>query len=340
MTEEIVPGARVPSTTLQGARATSYVDTLRRILRAGRLNAFYPDARRLSDHLSPLDPDVHQGLYDELEVDVRTGLPTYREWTRVQTDVTIATEQLHQLGSRAAIAAKADDRPDSIWARQLRKHDYYSAIQKTRLVPLGAMETNLRRIDRDRGRASFNVVLDKLDATGVFVRYTIDVEQRGDRFREAAFRVDDREVAAQSEEFEGLIYKFTSLDAEFTFVKLATLGNLAPERVQKGTIGPFWFDFTRVPDELAPLVEDGGFVASFGLDSAATDIADQRNNDPYATLAEDRLTTESRSAYRDAKQKFGYCVFKDRKFVVPRERVDEMRSICEARGTRNIIYGI
>lgn len=340
MSREVLPGAQVPSLQLEEELASRYVERLQRILRAGRTNTFYPDARLLREHVGPLHPDVNQGLYSSVQVDIRTGLPTYREWTRVQTDVTIAADQLRQLGPRAEIGRKAREQPQSIWPKMLKKHQYYEKISGMPIAPLGEMTAALRRIDRVSGRASFHVTLDKLDATGTFVRYTIDLEQAGRLDRDNAFEVDEREVATQSADFEGLIYKFTSLDAEFTFVKLATLGDLAPERVSKGTVGPFWFDFTRAPEAVKPIVDSGGFVACFSLDTAAVDIAEQRNNDPFASLAEDRLTEESRGAYREAKRRFGYRVFKDRKFVVRREDVDAMRAICEARGTRNIVYGI
>jgi hypothetical protein len=340
MTHEILPGSTVPTKKLTGDDAADYVRTLRRLIRGARLNSFYPDARRVGEHVGVLDPDVHRGLYDGVEVDVRTGLPTYREWTRVQTDVRIAADQLRQLGDRASVARKASAEPESIWAKQLTKIDYYDAIAGTPLAALGDMDVSLRRVDRNTGRASFHVVLDKLDASGLFVRYTIDVEQLDKRFREHGFAVDERDVAKQSEEFQGLIYKFTSLDSEFTFVKLATLGGLRPERVSKGIIGPIWFDFTRAPEPIRPLLADGGFVAGFSLDTAAIDVAKQRNNDPFATLAEDRLTEESRAAYIEAREQFDYRVFKDRKFVVPRDRVDAMRSLCAELGTKNIVYGI
>lgn len=339
MTEELLPGARVPAIELSGDDVSRYVDRLQRILRAAKLNTFYPDARLLASHVEAMSPRIHQGLYESVAVDLRTGLPTYREWTRVQTDVTLAQGQLDQLGSRARLAERATSSEDPIWAKQLRKFDYYSALTGRPITALGEMNVALRRVDRATGRASFHVELDKLDAMGVFVRYTIDLEQTG-HVGGSSFEVDKREIAKQSKEFEALIYKFTSLDAEFTFVKLATIGALKPERVSKGVVGPIWFDFTRAPDPIRPLLRDGGFVASFSLDSAAIDIAEERNNDPFATLAEDRLTEESRGAYLDVKRRSGYEVFKDRKFVVPRDRVDELRAVCEARGTRNIIYGI
>ncbi len=339
MTEELLPGARVPAIELSGDRASRYVESMLRVLRAARLNASYPAVRALSSHIGAMDPGIRQNLYESLGVDLRTGLPTYRDWTRVQTDVTLAESQLEQLGSRAALAAKAAGANDPIWEKQLRKHDYYSAIVGRVLAPLGQMNVALRHVDRKKDRASFHVELDKLDASGLFVRYAIQLEQ-GSQLSGSSIVVDAREAVQQSKEFEALIYKFTSLDAEFTFVKLATLGGLRPERVSKGTVGPVWFDFGRVPEPLAPIVRDGGFVASFSLDSAAVDIAEERNNDPFATLAEDRLSEEARGAYRDVKHRSGYKVFKDRKFVVPRDRVDEMRAVCAAHGTNNIVYGI
>ena len=338
MSDELLPGARVPSVALDENASRQHVELLKRALRAARLNAFYPDARALGQHIAVMGPDTHGGLYEALDVDVRTGLPTYREFTRVQTDVRLAESQLAQLGSRAALEDKANSGSE-IWSKQLRKHDYYQAICGVTLHPLSEMRTTLRRADRAARTASFHVELDKLDASGVFVRYSIDLEQVG-RVQGMSFDVDGRDMAHQSAEFEGLIYKFTSLDAEFSFVKLATIGGLRPERITKGIIGPVWTEFTRTPDVLAPIVANGGFVASFSLDSAAIDIAEQRNNDPFATLAEDRLTAESRGAYASVQERSGYRVFKDRKFVVPRTKLNEMRDILDKLGTKNIVYGI
>ena len=337
MTEELLPGARIPSVTLDLDKATHYTRAVRRALRAARLNTHYPDTRRLAEHIDTMDPAVHGGLYAELQIDVRTGLPTYREWTRVQTDVALAAGQLAQLGPRDELARKAQGAAD-IWRKQLLKRDYYATIVDRKISPLGEMSVALRRVDRERRSASFHVELDKLDASGVFVRYVIDLAQSG--HGEGPLSLDSADVARQSEEFQALIYKFTSLDSEFTFVKLASIAAVTPERVCKGVVGPFWFEYCRVPQVLRPVVADGGFVASFALDTAAIDVAEGRNNDPFATLAEDRLTEQSRSAYEAVRLRSGYRVFKDRKFVVPRDRVSMMREICQKLGTKNIIYGV
>lgn len=336
---ELLPGAKVPSILLEGEAESNYVDRLKTIFRRSRLNAHYPDARHLTSHVATLSPDFHRGMYDGVQVDTRTGLPTYREWTRAQTDVRLAPNQLRNLGPRSELERKARRDDDSIHERLLHKYDYYADIQAHDLVPLGDMTVRLRRIDEKRSMAYFNVILDKLDVSGVFVRYTIDVGQRRDSVSRIA-NVDAREVANQTEDFQSLIYRFTSLDAEFTFVKLATMGGLAVERVIKGIVGPFYFDFVDTPDFVRSFVEEHGFLATFGLDMAATDIADDKDNDPFSEFFDNRLTEEGRAGYEAARGKLSYKVFKDRKFVSERRAVGAVRALCAEFDTRNIVYGV
>lgn len=324
---------------LEGDEEAAYVARLKAIFRRSRLNAHYPDARQLTDHVSTLAPEVHRGIYDGVQVDLRTGLPTYREWTRAQTDVRLAPNQLRSLGSRSELAAKARREDESIHQRQLRKYDYYADIQSNDLVPLGDMTVRLRRIDEERSMAFFNVVLDKLDASGVFVRYAIDIGQRRDSVTKIA-NVDAREVAKQTEGFQSLIYRFTSLDAEFTFVKLATMGGLTVERVIKGVVGPFYFPFTDNPEFISDFVQKHGFLATFGLDMAAIDVAEDRDNDPFSDFYESTLTREGRAGYDAARSKLSYKVFKDRKFVSERKSMGAVRALCQEHGTRNIVYGV
>lgn len=331
--------AGIPSRTLQGADEAAYVARLGEVLRAARLGPQYPDARRLAGHLGVLAPAVHRGLYPGLEVDLRSGLPTYREWTRAQTDLRIAADQLRQLGDRAILERKAAADPGSIHARQLVKHDYYAAIRDVAPAPLGEMTVALRRVEPERRRASFHVVLDKLDASGVFVRYTIDLAQQGDAWNRQLVVLDD-DSTRHTEGFRSLIYQFTSYDAEFTLVRLATLGGLEVERVIKGVVGPVCFPWTRRPDELQPVLAAGGFVAMFALDTAAQDLAADRDNDPFADLLVDRLTAEARGEYDAARQRLGYKVFKDRKFVAPRAAVAALQALCASRGARNVVYGV
>lgn len=328
--------ATVPTRRLEGADESAYVSTAQRILRTARLNTQYPDARLLASHLGALAPEVHRGLYPGLEVDLRSGLPSYKEWTRAQTDVRLAADQLRQLGDREALAAKGA-RGSAIHAKQLTKHDYYTDLTRVSLAPLGDMKVALRRLEPEARRAHFHVVLDKLDAKGFFVRYSIDLAQTSDFWTEQVVMLDE-EAARQTETFQSLIYKFTSFDAEFTFVKLATMGGLAVERVVKGVIGPFCFTWARGPEQVKALVREDQVVAMFALDMASIDLAADRDNDPFEDLIIERLSPEARQGYEQAREKYGYKVFKDRKFVSSRDLVSGLHEVCAARGTRNIIY--
>lgn len=328
---ELMPGATVPARKIEDAQAQVYVDNFKKILRAARLNNHYPDGRALASHAGILAPSLHRGLYSGLEIDERTGLPTYKEWTRAQTDVTLAPAQRGALGDPQVLRVKAEAHPDSAHSRNFARYQYYADIEGTSLVPLGQMNVAVRRVDREKMEAHFHVVLDKLDASGVFVRYAIDIAQQG---AQAIATVDQRDQASQSDSFHALIYQFTSLDAEFTFVKLASMAGLRVERVIKGTVGPFYQDWMSQPTGLK--IPRGSFVASFGLDMAAVDIEATRLNDPLAATGQDT----TRQTYAQLSQKLGYRVFKDRKFVCPHADIAMLRAFCDARGTKNVIYGV
>ncbi|MBN1774813.1 MAG: hypothetical protein JXB32_26375 [Deltaproteobacteria bacterium] len=105
-------------------------------------------------------------------------------------------------------------------------------------------------------------------------------------------------------------------------------------------MGPVCFPWTRGPDGLEPVLAAGGFVAMFAVDTAARDLAADRDNDPFADLLVDRPTAEARGEYDAARQRLGYKVFKDRKFVAPRAAVAPLQALCASRNARNVCYGV
>ena len=336
---ELLPGARLPTTTLTDEAERRYTEQLPRILRAARLNMYYPDARAMIAHVEALSPTLHQGLYEGVEINLKSGLPSYKEWTRVQTDVTLAQDQLHQLGPREALAAKA--RQGSIHAKQLAKLDYYARLLNRPTVPLGDMSVALRRVDPAARRAWFHVILDKLDASGLFVRYAIDLSQQSSAWSKPIVTLNE-ETAQHTQEFQSLIYKFTSLDAEFTWAKLQSMPGVQVERVCKGVVGPLCFAAAQAPPELAAALEshEGSFIGMFGLDMVAADIAEDRNNDPFARFFTEQLSAEARAVYEEARGRASYKRFKDRKFVTTRALQQPLQALCQARQTKNIIYTI
>lgn len=333
---ELIHGTKVPSVVLRGAEEEAHIDLLVRSLRGARLNAHFPDVRAMISHLQVLSPKVHQGVYDGLEVDVRTGLPTYKEWTRAQTDVRLAANQLKQFSSRAELAKRAEGHQDGPHVRQLKRYDYYNAIQNSQLVPLGEMHVKLRRVDPQTSTAHFHVVLDKLDASGVFVRYAIDVAQRRDSVETIA-TVDPGDMANHTRDFQALIYQFTSLDSEFTFIKLASMAGLVVERVIKGVVGPVFTPQTQIPSGWESAANP--FLATFSQDMAAIDVLEYKNNDPLEDVLAAKQETTGQ-AYAKMRESLGYQVFKDRKFVVERVALNDLRKFLQERGAMNIVYGV
>ena len=331
--------APISTYTLDGDEQGRFIRRLLAILRAARLNHHYPDPRRLGGHLRAMSPEVHRGLYDGLQINLQSGLPTYREWTRVQTDVSIAADQLQKLGDRRSLAKKAAESDHSIHDEQLAKYDYYDAIADIRLAPLGAMDVALRRVDPDNNTAYFQILFDKLDASGLFIRTSIELRQRASVWDTRAVELDD-DTASYTEEFKSLIYKFSAMDAEFTFTKLSTLNGVDVQRVSRATLGPIYDGRCQIPSAFDDLIGDDPerLLAHFAIDSAALDVDEHRNNDPFDDLFGSTIADELRSTYRKARRQFGYHVYRDRKFVVSRQLQPQLRDLCAAEGTKNIIY--
>lgn len=329
---------RVPTIKLTGEIQRQYVRSLTAVLRTARLNVHFPDPKRMRSHVEAMGPDVHLGLYPELEIDRRSGLPTYKEWTRVQTDCVLAQKVIDDLGPLERLQAKAAANPKTIYPKQVLKHRYHTALLDRRLAPLGDMDVRLRRVDPATQTGHFNVVLDKLDASGLFVRFTIDLAQHSSVWNRPVVRLT-ADNARHTEEFRSLIYRFTSFDAEFTFFKLVAFGGLTVERVVKGTVGPVLFAGIPAGGPLGELMagKREGFVANFAQDMTACDIAQDRDNDPLEDPMADSLSDEARPDYERARGRFGYKVFKDRKFVTSRSLADEIKTFCRNAGTRNII---
>lgn len=347
MSAEAAAKSAILATTLRGIAQEEYVKRFMAIIRAARLNNQYPDGRRLSAHVRAMSPEIHGGVYDGLQINVDSGLPTYREFTRVQTDVSIATEQMKALGSRAALLQKVQESTHEIYAKQLAKYDYYDTVADLPLMPLGSMEVVLRQIEPGRRVAHFYIIFDKLEASGIFVRYRIALSQTNAVWNREVVQLD-AEQASHTEEFQGLIYRFSAMDAEFVFAKLAMLAGVEVESVSRTTVGPFYFADLQVHrpsgghgapfDEL--LSREGSFVANFALDQAGKDVREDRDNDPFHGFFETELSRSMAGQYQQARSALGYKVFRDRKFVVSRGLEGALRTVLAAKKTRNIVYGV
>ncbi len=324
---------------VEGERADHIAHTLLQLVRAARLNSTYPDARAMLSHLGALTREVHQGLYDALELHLEGGLPSYREWTRVQTDATLAADQLRQLGARDALARRASGSSDPIHTRQLQKFDYYSQLVERPLSQLGGMQVALRRVEPEQRTAWFQVTLDKLDASGVYIRYSIDLSQRSGLWTRHMVTLD-AEQARHTEGFQALIYKLSGLDASFTFARLAALDGLTIERVSRGVVGPIFWSRQMAPAALHSLwdAQPDAVIATFSHDVVEATRTQPHDNDPLFDALMTPARAQARAVLGELVQAQLHPV-RDRKFVTQRALVTPLKALCERLGTRNLIYG-
>jgi len=332
------PAPRLRS--LAGPTADAYLERLARAIRRARLNAHYPDARAVCSHLEAMTSGVHHGLYPGVRLEP-AGLPAYAEWTRVRTDHHLADSILADLGDEAHLRARAAGAPESIHGKQLLKHLYYTRLRAMTVAPLSAMEVHLRRVEPDRRAAHFHVTLDKLDASGPFVRYTLDVSQVSSIWNRPLITLA-ADHASHTQALKSLVYRYSHLDAELAFTRLATSDGLHVERVIKGSIGPVWAGPEEAPEALKSAWDDhpDALIATFGLDMATIDVAADGDNDPLEDLLAEQLSPGARAEYEASRQRFGYRVFKDRKFVCTPAARAAVAGLCRAQGTRNIVYGL
>lgn len=342
--------------------ADTYLNLVGKALQAARLNNAFPDRRLLQNTFDTLREAMRLGVYGELYVDARAGLPNLASLTRVCTDREVAAESLARMGPRAQLLARAGEDPH--FARMAGKHEYYEKVQRLEVAPVDHHRVLLRRHDPASGTAAFRIELTKLDASGVYLRLMIELTQVASVWRRKVIDLDkDGETAAANEAFRSTVYRCAALDAETLFVRLHGIEGVQVERVSRGMIGPALFSLpvggdgvqvlrtAEAPDDAlgqawhAWSVGEGAgeserpeLLMAFATDAAAGDIREERSNDPLSPLLSQRLRDAEAARYRSLREKYPFKVFKDRKFVATAGLKAAVLRVCEAAGTKNIVY--
>ena len=283
--------------------------------------------------------DAHRGLYDSLEVNLSSGLPMYKEWVRVHTDRTVLGSDERGFRSREELERKAKDDPTSIFGKRLLQHHYREALLSRKVTEIDRLDVQLMRIDADANQAQFRVVMDKLDVRGTLSRTTIELTQTHGAWDRADLTLSG-ETVKHTNSFRALIYAMSGVGSEVLLHRLHGDEQLAVSRVVRGTIGPVFLPGAPAPPSLSALVERAGRpLASFSVDIASTDQAEDRDNDPLIDWTAS-ASGESAKVYESARRAAGYRVFRDRKFVADRAIVDGVEQACRDAGTRNIVYAL
>ena len=343
---------------LRGPVVPGYLDRLIEGLRAARLNNTYPDRRRVQGSLETMKLAMDANIYEQLYVDARAGLPNMASFTRVLTDHEIVEGSLSRMSATAHYEQKRDEA--EVYARLLEKRRYLEAIQGKPYAPLDEHRVQLRRHDPATGTAEFRLDLTKLDATGLYVRITIELTQVASMWRRKVIDLDaDGESAAANEAFHATVYRNASYDAEHLFIHMHDIEGVSVDRVQRGVVGPVLF---RLPDGQGSVVpgephqcnqrlahawtrwletassDAPELVMCFQSDIAARDVREEKSNDPLEDLLSTSIQDSERARYQHTRERFPFKVFKDRKFVVTRGAETLARAICQAAGTKNLVY--
>ena len=275
------------------------------VLQAARLSRAWPDVRLLVSHLGGM------ATLGPLKVGPM-GLPTWSIWSQLVSDQAAAGSILAGLPDLETLRAQAATDSADVHRRRLQRREYLEALQGRPLAPLGRVEGRVRRQTADGQEVQ--LVLDKLDASGVFVRITVDLSQSRDQVPLARL---DLKPDTEVDPVRTVIYRSSAVPAELLFIQLADMPDLVVHRVAKGTIGPI---------EL-----DRGAVGHFAFDVAERRAEANRWNDPI---------NQPLSSLAEVRAQRGYRVLTDRKFVVTADRRAEVLACCEAAGTRNVIYPV
>ncbi len=321
---------------LSSEESSRYITSLTTALHRARLNRQYPDSRATADHLQLMSPSCHRGLYDGLEIDSRSGLPSYREWVRVKTDRTALGDKEWSYHPPEELERRATRDPQSVFGKQLLEYHYRRELRAKQLVNFDHVQVELIRIIPAQRTAQFRIIMDKLGVEGSFTRTSIELSQTNDSWNQEALRLEGENVA-HTTSFRTLIYSMSSTGAEMLFHRLEADEMLEVGQVTRGTIGPIFMAGIGVPEGLEELIGRAQHpVFSFALDSASRQQKQSRFNDPFAAPTLDQGFGED--FLLSARQRHGYQVFRDRKFVVEGALAEKLQEACRARGTRNIVY--
>lgn len=207
--------------------------------------------------------------------------------------------------------------------------------------PIEALKAELRHHDADNGVLHVRVIVDTVDATGLLVRFTVEMAETAQSVDSQKLLVRNGEDLFVSPDLRGRLAVLSSANAESAFLELSACPGVNVQRVVKGTIGPFCLAELPLVLPFGPLLTDPrGAFASFALDIASRDIVRDGNNDPLSHRLLDPLPLDSDPLAEGERSRLrlGYHIYRDRKFVTDHATQAAIEELCSSAGTRNVIY--
>ena len=329
-----------PLITLSGETLQNYVKILKRLVRGGRTNKYFPDGAAFCNMLDFYLPENNHGMYDTLEINLDTGLPSEKEVTRLVTDRQIAPKTMKE-DPEAKLRQRATSTPSQVNVRRLNRYLYHKELLDTPILPLMDLKLKLRSVDTDQYIAYFNVEVLRLDvADSLFAKYTLVAGQSDSRWKQQVHVAGDE--LKYTGKFRNLISRYSVDEAEFTFILLNELEDVAVEEVQRCRLGPLYFRGARIPVGMEALFKahPDAFILSLPTDRVSIHIKEDANNDPLSGLYRETLDPEDKKMMDEKAKDMDYNVYKERKFVCTRSVLRDFRKFLKERKARCVVYGV
>jgi len=325
---------------LKEADADVFLEFLRKLIRGGKLNQFYPNPNQMENLYRLMSPSGNLGIDPEIRINPRCGMPSEPDIGRVLADKEAAPRFLSRNDT-----AEVNARTDEASFKLHRRLQYLRDVNKSELPKRISHELKLRRVDLTSKTAYFYSIFERYDpGEGVFTRYTITLQHQDTRWNRQQIELQGDDLKA-TEGFRNVISRYHSDEAEFALILLSEVPGIKVEEVVRGRIGPLWFkEAETIPPEIKELLDKnpGNFILNFPLERVVINSSAKEDllADPFARLYRHTVDGAARQFALEKAERLGYRVFKERKFCVTKGIAEPFKQLLAERNARCIIYTI
>lgn len=329
---------RDPIQIVRDSQAEAYCQLVESLIRGGKPNSSFPSGRGAENLVYLLRPSVNRGLSNEVQVNLRTGLPNEPNIGRVIADKDVCQKILrtHDVDS---VHARADEASQ----RLIHRIEYYRDVDKRELPERFRLDLKLKRTDEKEQTADFIALFERFDpGEGLFTRYTIHLRHKNQRWAKPKVELlgDDLRY---TEEFRNVISRYSSHEAEFAFILLSDVAGITVEEISRGRIGPLWMNGVEAPEPIAELLQahPGNAILNFPHEKVFVPEVQGKtddNRDPFARMYRASLTQENQELADARAKSLGYVVHKERKFACTKPLVAPLKELMVKLGKPCVIY--
>ncbi len=329
---------RDPIQIVRDGQAEAYCQLVESLIRGGKPNSSYPSGRGVENLIYLLRPSVNRGLSNEVQVNLRNGLPNEPNIGRVIADKDICGKLL-----RTHDVESVHARDDEASRRLIHRIEYYREVEKRELPDRFRLDLKLKRTDEKEQTADFIALFERFDpGEGVFTRYTIHLRHRNQRWAKPKVELQGDDLR-YTEEFRNVISRYSSHEAEFAFILLSDVAGITVDEVSRGRIGPLWMSGVEAPEPIAELLKahPGNAILNFPQEKVFVPEVEGKsddNRDPFARMYRQSLNDENRDLADARATTLGYIVHKERKFACTKPLVGPLKELMVKLGKPCVVY--